>query len=277
MRQIQISGSDLHVSRFSFGTASLHHLSGTAEQARHLRAAHDAGFTHFDTAPLYGFGAAERALGEAFAGQNDVSIATKVGLYPPGGDAQSRLQMLARKVGGKLSPSLSQPVSDWTVARAQTSFEGSLERLKRERVDILFLHEPAAEHIDNDAWLTWLEAEIARGRIGQIGVAGPAPTVAPFIAAQSGLAAVVQTQDSLAGREADVLLAAQRPLQFTYGYQSAPDAAVTDRAALLSEMLARNTTGSILVSTRKPERLRAFAEASEADSAAHTAPPDAPC
>ena len=87
MKRIPLPGTHLTLSRFSFGTASLHHLGALGKQLRHLRAALEAGFSHFDTAPLYGFGMAERALGRAFgdARSEAVTIATKVGLYPPGG------------------------------------------------------------------------------------------------------------------------------------------------------------------------------------------------
>ena len=109
MKRIPLPGARLTLSRFSFGTASLHHLGALGKQVRHLRAALEAGFSHFDTAPLYGFGMAERALGRAFsdARSEAVTIATKVGLYPPGGAAQGRVAMLARKIVGKALPAMS--------------------------------------------------------------------------------------------------------------------------------------------------------------------------
>jgi len=284
MRQIQLPGTALRVSRFSFGTASLHHLGGAAEQVRHLHAARDAGCSHFDTAPLYGFGSAERALGAAFpgkeAGPSGVSIATKVGLYPPGGTVQGRAQVWGRKALGRVWPVLSRAQADWAVDRAKQSFEGSLARLNRDRVDLLLLHEPDILRVTEEPWMRWLEDEIARGRVGQIGVSGTADKVAPFVAAASPLAAFVQTHDSLSRCEADFLTDAARPLQITYGYQSAPAPDTPDapsRAELLAQALARNSQGSILVSTRKPERLAVFAEAAAQEPTPSNKPGGAPC
>ena len=51
MNQITLPGTDLRLSRFSFGTAGLFNVSGSArERGRLLAAAYDNGFTHFDTA-----------------------------------------------------------------------------------------------------------------------------------------------------------------------------------------------------------------------------------
>lgn len=45
-----------------------------------VQAAVDAGYRYFDTAPLYGYGAAERALGIALSTDADeVAVSTKVG------------------------------------------------------------------------------------------------------------------------------------------------------------------------------------------------------
>ena len=52
MNQITLPGTDLRLSRFSFGTAGLFNASGSArERGRLLAAAYDNGFTHF-TAPI---------------------------------------------------------------------------------------------------------------------------------------------------------------------------------------------------------------------------------
>ena len=284
MRQINLPGTTLSVSRFSFGTASLHHLGGPQAQVRHLLAARDAGFSHFDTAPLYGFGGAELALGAAFGGtqaeQSGVSIATKVGLYPPGGPEQGRAQVWCRKALGRAWPAVSRAESDWAVNLAKQSFEGSLARLRRERVDLLLLHEPDITLVTEEPWIRWLEEEIARGRVGQFGVAGPAEKVAPFVAAGSPLAAFVQIQDSLTRHEANFLIDSVRPPQITYGYQSTPTPDKPDtqsRAELLAQVLARNSEGSILVSTRKPERLAVFSAAASQEAASRNQPRAAPC
>lgn len=259
MRRIILPGTDLSVGRFVFGTASLHHLGRMPDQAAHLEVAAAAGFTHFDTAPLYGFGGAEQALGEVFGGETAITITTKVGIYPPGGADQRHSAMLARKVGGKLWPPLSRAVADMAVDRARCSLEDSLRRLRRNHVDILLLHEPSPDLLQTEEWLRWYEAEAER--IGYTGVAGPGGVVAPFVDAGGPLAQVVQVCDGLDTREADIVTDAGRSMQLTYGYFSS-DKAGRSGAEILSGALARNTTGAILVFSRSPARLAEFAAAS---------------
>src|SRR6266513_547691 len=84
MRHVSLPGTEINVSRLSFGTASLHHLRTSRRRQDLLAAAFDHGFTHFDTAPYYGFGIAEEELGRFLIGRRtEVTITTKVGLYPP--------------------------------------------------------------------------------------------------------------------------------------------------------------------------------------------------
>lgn len=261
MRSIQLLGTGLSVSRFVFGTGSLHHLGHPKDQVAHLLAAADAGFSHFDTAPLYGFGQAEKALGLAFGGNqaagHGITITTKVGLYPPGGRSQSRYATLGRKVIGKALRSVSRPEADWSVARARTSLDESLRHLRRERVEILLLHEPDAGLVRTDEWLRWLQDE-AGNRVLYFGVCGEISRLAPFVAGASGLAQVVQAPDSIADREADQLGHPGWFPQLTYGYLSSNtggDSADT----ILHRALMRNSQGAILVSTRTRSHLGSFA------------------
>ena len=264
MRRVQLPGTEISVSRFAFGTASLHHLGAEQVQGQHLRAAADAGLSHFDTAPLYGFGAAERALGAAFGRGHgpQVTIATKVGLYPPGGTRQSRTVMIGRKALGRIFPVLSRAQANWSVERANVSLSGSLKRLRRDHVDLLLLHEPDLDLLASEEWLRWLEAE-ATQRVAAFGVAGSDAQVAPFLAAAHPLARVVQTKDSLDKREADFLTEAGHTFQLTYGYLSTmPSGANAE--AMLAGALARNEKGSVLVSTGNRSRLTTFAAIAEA-------------
>lgn len=259
MQQATISGTSLVLSRFSFGTASLHHLRDVSDQVSLLQTAVDYGFTHFDTSPLYGFGWAERALGTAFRGPDymGLTFATKVGLYPPGGTEQSRLTVLARKALGRMVPSISRAVADWHVSRAKASLSKSLERLGREHIDLLLLHEPHNAIINTDEWMRWLEDETAN-RIVAFGISGTSEQVSPFIVGKSPIAQVVQMHDSITNKEADLLTNAGRKLQLTYGYiSSAPPG--TEANTILSAALTRNKNGSVVVSTRNPERLSTFA------------------
>lgn len=264
MRQVTLLGTNLGVSRFVFGTASLHYLGGLKVQVAHLEAAAAAGFTHFDTAPLYGFGGAERAIGAAFGGNAAITITTKVGLYPPGDSHQGYTAMLARKVGGKLWPTLSRSVADLSAARARCSFEDSLRRLGRAYVDLLLLHDPMPGLLQTDEWLRWRETEA--DRIRHVGVCGPAEMVSPFLEAGGPLAEVIQVRDGLDTREADIVTSIGRPLQLTYGYFSSDAAAGRSGAEIVAAALARNCTGAILVYTRSRARMDEFAAAAAVDA-----------
>ena len=263
MKQMVLPGTDISVSRFAFGTASLHHLSNADDRARLLASAADHGFTHFDTAPYYGFGQTERSLAPVLASRQDLTVATKVGLYPPGGTDQAQILMLARKAAGRYFPKLSRPVVDWAVKRARAGLLASLSRLGRDRVDILFLHEPDYALIAMDEWLRWLEDE--KDRVRYFGIAGDMQRITPFLERESPLAAIIEASDSLDRREADAVLAAGRPLQITYGYMSAANRrSGGEPQSILRGALARNTTGAILISTRQASRLSEYAKAAAA-------------
>jgi aryl-alcohol dehydrogenase-like predicted oxidoreductase len=97
-------------------------LDGTAAV---LDAALDAGVTFFDTADTYGgAGASERLMGEAMEGRRDkFVIATKFGMEMSGAD------------GVPAAPRGSRAYIRWAV-------EGSLKRLRVERIDLYQYHQP---------------------------------------------------------------------------------------------------------------------------------------
>ncbi len=262
MRQVRLGSSGPTVSRFIFGTAALFNVSGgLVARTRLLQAAADAGFTHFDTAPLYGFGAAERDLGDAFSSNDAITITTKVGLYAPGGEDQPDAAVWARKAAGKLAPPLSRAMADLSLTRARRSVEGSLRRLKRARIDILLLHEPDLALMATEAWERWLEDLVASGVVDSVGIAADETRLRPFLDRRGPLTDLIQTTDSLDRREADALAAVNKPMQITYGYVSAarvrdPLRPVSD---VLTDALARNRTGALIVSTRRAERLNQYA------------------
>lgn len=261
VKQLVVPGTDLTLSRFVFGTSSLFSVGSAAKRRRLLEAALDHGFTHIDTAPYYGFGMAERDLRPVLAAHPAVTVTTKVGIYSPGGERQPALGILLRKAGGRALPALSRPAVDWSLARARTALEGSLQRLGRTSIDLYMLHEPQLALLQAEEWLRWLEREVAAGRVRRFGIAVEPQHLPAFLAAASPLAGIVQTLDSLAGQEADILPRHGRPLQITYGYISAALRAggAVDIPALLTRALKRNAAGAVIVSTGRVERLAQYA------------------
>jgi hypothetical protein len=97
-----------------------------------------------------------------------------------------------------------------------------------------------------------------------------------FVVANNPLASFIQTLDSIADREADILVEHGRPVQITYGYiRAALRKGPADIPAILAAALRRNSAGSVIVSTRKRERLGRYAEISDAvDKSATSTPAD---
>lgn len=253
---------DFRVSRLSFGTGSLHHVFTKRERQNILSTALDAGLSHFDTSPYYGYGLAEADLGDFLATRRSrVTIATKAGLYASGGAAHHSASVWMRKALGKVAPHFSKPEVNWHVSRAKTELRASLRRLKTDFVDVLFLHEPQFDLIQAEELQRWLEAERALGTVRYWGLAGEANAVAPWVRVQHPLAVVVQTRDSAAMHQADFMLDCHRSLQFTYGYQSsqAVGASPAHYLDVLRAALARNRSGSVIVSSRRASRVAQLA------------------
>lgn len=102
------------------------------------------GVRFFDTAPLYGFGLAERRLGTFLRQQKRESyaISTKVGrlLRAPDGDAAEDEHYKGT------SPE--RPVFDFSYDGVMRSVEESLARLGLDNVDVLLVHDPD-DHYDD--------------------------------------------------------------------------------------------------------------------------------
>lgn len=260
MQQITLAGTDLTVSRFIFGTAALFNAGRASTRQRLLAAAIDAGFSHFDTAPYYGFGQAERDLAPVLRANPNLTVTTKVGIWSPGGESQSAASIFLRKAAGRLIPALSRPAIDFAVARARQALEGSLRRLGRDRIDCYLLHEPVIGLVATEEWRRWLEQCQTSGKVGEFGLAATPDRIIGFLQAGVRLGRVIQLPDSLTEREADLLGKFGWPLQITYGYLSAAARRGTvDVAAVLGEALRRNPAGAVIVSTRRPDRCATFA------------------
>lgn len=264
MKFTVIENTNVRVSRLSFGTASLHHLFSDVRRQRLLAAAADVGITHFDTSPYYGYGLAESDLGQFMRGRrSDFTITTKFGLYARGKEACSGWDVWARKALGKIHKPHSRPVVDWSVLRARASLEASLKRLNCDYVDFLFLHEPDPGMANADELLRWLEDEQTRGRVRYWGLAGLPSRLEPWLNVEHPLTSVLQVKDGIVERTANFAPNRKRKFQFTYGYlSSGPKGSSAETISdILNGVIKRNATGSVLMSTRRSERLKQLAVA----------------
>jgi D-threo-aldose 1-dehydrogenase len=129
--------------RFGVGTAAIGNLyraidDATAEAM--VAAALDAGLHYFDTAPHYGFGLAERRLGAALARLDPAqacAVSTKVGRLLVPTDAKGERF-------GFVDADPFAPVFDYSADGVRRSFDASLARLRRDRVDVLLAHDLGA-------------------------------------------------------------------------------------------------------------------------------------
>jgi aryl-alcohol dehydrogenase-like predicted oxidoreductase len=120
-------GKNLEVSALGLGCMSMTSAYGPAadkgEMIRMLRAAHDLGVTHFDTAEAYGPFANEELVGEALEPiRNEVTIATKFGFD------------IDLETGKRTGGTNSRPEHVRAVADA------SLKRLRTDHIDLFYQH-----------------------------------------------------------------------------------------------------------------------------------------
>jgi len=175
----RIGRTALEVTTLGLGCAT---LGGTrvavtrAEAEAIVRAAWDSGVRYVDTAPYYGLGHAERAVGDALRAEprDDWVLSTKVGrLLRP---------HLAPDDGGAPHHAMPfDPVYDYSHDGIMRSFEDSRQRLGLARIDILYVHDigtyqhgpdahPALIQTLRDSGYRALEALRASGAVQAIGI-----------------------------------------------------------------------------------------------------------
>lgn len=135
----RIGATSVRVSPLGFGAAPIGNLYSEVDEVDALTAVRDAhagGIRHFDSAPYYGYGLSEARLGRALAGlpRAGYTLSTKVGrrvIEDPGAPAGRDGFAVA---GWRAE-------FDYSRDGVLRAFEGSLERLGTDRIDILLLHD----------------------------------------------------------------------------------------------------------------------------------------
>jgi D-threo-aldose 1-dehydrogenase len=135
----RIGRTSLEVTSLGLGCAT---LGGSridvsrAEAEAIVRDAWDSGVRYVDTAPYYGYGRAERAVGDALRDKprDEWVLSTKVGrlLRPRAGPSPAERPPHAMPF---------EPVYDYSYDAIMRSFEDSLQRLGLARIDILYVHD----------------------------------------------------------------------------------------------------------------------------------------
>src|SRR5665213_1755012 len=148
--KIALPGSGRETTRLGFGGSGLMGGLSERESLALLETAYDAGIRHFDVAPVYGHGQAERCLGIFLRGKTDkVTIATKYGILPPQctgllGVARSIVRPVVRRLPAirkrvaQAAAGLAAKAS-FSVDEAQRSLDRSLQQLGIDRIDVWLL------------------------------------------------------------------------------------------------------------------------------------------
>lgn len=205
MEQRTLGGTGLKVSALGFGCGWVGGMmikGSPAEQARSVARARELGITYFDTAPHYGNGESERALGRALkaAGVRDAIVGTKTWVkVPREGDIGRGIADYIRK-----------------------SIDTSLSLLQLERVDLFQLHnvlgisrrddvlDPATVLNDVVPVFQQLQRE---GKVGAIGFTALGETAAIEALVDSGAFATAQVVCNLLNDSAVRALPANYPAQ----------------------------------------------------------------
>lgn len=145
MKTIQLSGTNLTVSRLCFGcwgiTSDFHWGDRDERQSlAAIQAALEAGVNFFDTASAYGDGASERLLGRAIKGQRDAVV-----------------------IASKVHPKMMTP------EKIAQDCEKSLERLGIDHLDLYQLHWATREVPMEDCWDAMLRLR-QQGKTRYVGV-----------------------------------------------------------------------------------------------------------
>jgi D-threo-aldose 1-dehydrogenase len=156
--QVELGRTGLSVTRLGVGLAPIGGLYADVgeQQARAtVDRAWDRGVRLFDTSPLYGYGRSETRAGAALRDRDDYVLSTKVGRVlemtrpwhagspedrreaPGAGPEESAAQDFWVGVDPEITP-----VFDFSASGVRRSFEESLGRLGRDRVDVVHLHDP---------------------------------------------------------------------------------------------------------------------------------------
>lgn len=200
----------MNISRLGFGLSSIAGSGNFSHQEKLIKTAIENGITHFDVAPYYGSGDAEKILGNILATCSEkVTITTKFGLAPlSGGRGGSMLRSLLRPVFGKVSflkriatsalKSNKDPQEKvFKNGALSASVEESVHKLRRP-IDILLLHDANIQMARNFEIIEELDLARKGGNVCLTGISGDATSVLDAVVWRPQTYTVAQLENSLA-------------------------------------------------------------------------------
>lgn len=280
---------DMPRCRIGFGTGHLGSIIERAEAVNLVRSALDAGLTHIDTARLYGDGRAEAIVGEAIADRRpEIFLVSKGGILPAQNGWPRRILNKALSTGRRLAGDTLLPAPRWNkprfglfdVSDLRASLETSLEKLGTDYLDLFLLHEVEASHLSSGRVIQALQDWVKEGVIRSYGIASTPLQSRDLLASGVGFS-FVQTAASVFDCNANEFVGGEHKTithswlgpalsRFRRAFEMDQDLATMAggelsidvrqssqlAAYLLRHALASNPEGTVLFSTRSPERIR---------------------
>ena len=167
--------------RLGFGCSNLGSDLGYRKSCTLIETAFEAGFRHFDVAPSYGHGEAERIVGDVLRDvRSEVCLVTKAGIAHPSGAGKLKRAKLLLSPLKTLLPGLwvrgagyarraTAPRAQFSASQVAASIQESLVRLRTTSIDWLLLHDVRPAELVAET-MQALENARADGQVRGIGL-----------------------------------------------------------------------------------------------------------
>jgi D-threo-aldose 1-dehydrogenase len=284
------------ISRLGFGLSGIAGSGNFAHQQRLVRTAIDTGITHFDVAPFYGSGDAEKILGDILMDcPEQITVTTKFGLLPP--KVPGRLRAIARPVLRRISglkqlavklTSISHrpAIQNFNPGDLLASAEISMRKMKRP-ADIFLLHDMSRNLAESKAVIEELDQLKKTGYASMTGISGSEADLKNLCIAYPAVYSLVQLENSLSNQtnlgffarsgissithraimggfeQLDFLFRFRPGFRQIWGREIGLNASDRDilTQIILELALFENQKGTVLFSTTRPERIKIAAAA----------------
>ena len=148
--------------KLGFGTAPLGNMYRNIPEEEAIAtvdAAWESGIRYFDAAPLYGAGLSEMRLGEALSKRNrdEYVLSTKVGRVISDELEDTSSRDIGEKGGLFEFGRKNKIINDYSADATLRSIEQSLNRLKTDRLDFVYIHD-VAQDFYGDEWVGQFES-----------------------------------------------------------------------------------------------------------------------
>jgi D-threo-aldose 1-dehydrogenase len=211
MQTIELAATGRKTSRLGYGCSSLMGALGRKQSLALLETAFEAGIRHFDVAPMYGYGEAERCLGDFLVRHHEeITVTTKFGLAPATHQSLLRIGRRLAAPALRCIPKLKRRLAntadsiskvgaavEFSADEARLSLDRSLRSLRTNRIDVWLLHEVSEGDLQDDQLLRFLEDSVCCGKIATFGVGSERAKIALLLALHPQYCRVVQFEWSV--------------------------------------------------------------------------------